>query len=183
MIIQYSRDRCGSPTLISFIHPLEMPSKSLSELVPPVGTEGQPGSADKAQSSTSFPLEQGMSISLWLETVRGNPLLDHRSTPDLPSTADVVIIGSGVSALGSAVESRLTRRYPAPWLRSRCCRAPRHPNQSSFSKRESCAPARRGEMLVTASRTCGGDTASTPRSLGQSRLSRWARVASKFGPD
>lgn len=77
-----------------------MPSKLASELVPPVGTEGQSGSTDKARPSTAYPLEHGMSVSLWLETVRNNPLLDQRTTPELPATAEVVIIGSGVSLHG-----------------------------------------------------------------------------------
>lgn len=40
-------------------------------------------------------------LSFWLQNVRSNPLLDYRSTEDLPQKVDVVIIGSGVSDLSS----------------------------------------------------------------------------------
>ena len=149
---------------------LTMLSKLASELVPPVGTEGQSGSTDKARPSTAYPLEHGMSVSLWLETVRNNPLLDHRTTPELPATAEVVIIGSGVSLHDGA--GRLICRFPARLLPSRCCRAQTHPNHSSSSKRESYVPGRRGGMQGIASQTCGEDIANTQRSSGQSRLSR-----------
>lgn len=46
---------------------------------------------------TGFPKQTGQSLSYWLQGVRCDPLLDHRSTPDLPASADIVIIGSGVS--------------------------------------------------------------------------------------
>ena len=46
--------------------------------------------------NNEFPLAEGMCLSGWLEGVRHNPLLDHRTTEKLPSTADYVIIGSGV---------------------------------------------------------------------------------------
>lgn len=46
---------------------------------------------------TGFPKQTGQSLSYWLQGVRCDPLLDHRSTPELPASADIVIIGSGVS--------------------------------------------------------------------------------------
>lgn len=46
---------------------------------------------------TGFPKQTGQSLSYWLQGVRCDPLLDYRSTPDLPACADTVIIGSGVS--------------------------------------------------------------------------------------
>lgn len=45
---------------------------------------------------TGFPKATGQSLSYWLQGVRADPLLDHRTTPNLPSSADVVVIGSGV---------------------------------------------------------------------------------------
>lgn len=55
------------------------------------------GSPDAARTRTGFPRPEGQSLSYWLQGVRANPLLDHRTTPDLPESADTVIIGSGVS--------------------------------------------------------------------------------------
>lgn len=46
---------------------------------------------------TGFPKQSGQSLSYWLQGVRCDPLLDHRSSPELPGSADIVIIGSGVS--------------------------------------------------------------------------------------
>jgi hypothetical protein len=54
-------------------------------------------SNDTAQKSSGFPKPHGRSVSHWLQIVQEDPLLNHRSTPELPPTADVVIIGSGVS--------------------------------------------------------------------------------------
>ena len=45
-----------------------------------------------------FPKQDGRSLSYWLQTVRNDPLLDHRTTSELPSSADIVIVGSGVDA-------------------------------------------------------------------------------------
>lgn len=45
---------------------------------------------------TGFPKPTGQSLSYWLQGVRCDPLLDHRTTPELPAFADTVIIGSGV---------------------------------------------------------------------------------------
>ncbi|OCF45328.1 hypothetical protein I317_00851 [Kwoniella heveanensis CBS 569] len=74
--------------------------KELREQLPPVGGEGVFGNAGEdiaKKGSTGRPLEEGMSYSLWLQTVRNNPLLNHRSTEDLPKQAEVVIIGSGIT--------------------------------------------------------------------------------------
>ncbi|KAJ7584443.1 DAO-domain-containing protein [Mycena floridula] len=51
-----------------------------------------------------LPLEEGMSLSLWLQGVRANPLLNHRSTHKLPHEAEVVIIGSGLMGTLTAYE-------------------------------------------------------------------------------
>jgi len=71
--------------------------------ITPVGAEGtsQVEKGPKAALEEdvgyiSLPRVDGMSLSLWQETTRTNPLIDHRTTADLPSQADVVIIGSGV---------------------------------------------------------------------------------------
>ncbi|WWC99984.1 hypothetical protein V866_006893 [Kwoniella sp. B9012] len=73
--------------------------KDLEGSLPPVGDEGTGRSSklEKQIPRTGRPLEVGMSLSLWLQTVRNNPLLNHRTTEDLPKTADVVIIGSGAT--------------------------------------------------------------------------------------
>lgn len=69
----------------------------------PVGSEAiaelDEGESQVPVSSNTFPLAEGMSLSYWLQGVRSNPLLDHRSTGGIPAEADVVIIGSGVSLL------------------------------------------------------------------------------------
>ncbi|ORX34976.1 putative FAD dependent oxidoreductase [Kockovaella imperatae] len=72
---------------------------------PPVGAEGV-SEAEKSLASDShdFPLTEGMCLSGWLEGVRHNPLLDHRTTDALPSTADYVIIGAGITGSLCALE-------------------------------------------------------------------------------
>lgn len=49
------------------------------------------------QHRTGFPKPTGQSQSYWLQQVRCDPLLDHRTTGEIPKEADTVIIGSGVS--------------------------------------------------------------------------------------
>ncbi|KAJ4357796.1 uncharacterized protein N0V89_002372 [Didymosphaeria variabile] len=46
---------------------------------------------------TGFPKQSGQSLSYWLQQVRSDPLLDHRTTKQLPKETDTVIIGSGIS--------------------------------------------------------------------------------------
>lgn len=48
------------------------------------------------EKSTGFPKQGGQCLSYWLQQVRCDPLLDHRTTKELPKDADTVIIGSGV---------------------------------------------------------------------------------------
>lgn len=61
-----------------------------------------PETGDEAASAHAitdyfgFPKQDGSSQSYWLQSVQGDPLLDHRTTSELPSSADIVIIGSGV---------------------------------------------------------------------------------------
>ncbi|KAJ7056805.1 DAO-domain-containing protein [Mycena amicta] len=65
----------------------------------------------KVEGGKAFPIPKGMSLSLWLQGVRSNPLIDHRTTEDLPASADVVIIGSGLTGTLTAYEL-LTRPNP-----------------------------------------------------------------------
>ena len=41
-------------------------------------------------------------LSFWLASARNSDLLGHRTSSDLPSDADVVIIGSGMSGAATA---------------------------------------------------------------------------------
>lgn len=76
--------------------------------LPSVGDESLTGPAQAIEASvsptTSLPLAEGMSLSYWLQGVRANPLLDHRTTEDLPKEAEVVIIGSGMTGTLTAYE-------------------------------------------------------------------------------
>lgn len=56
------------------------------------------------QTRTGFPKQGGQSLSYWLQQVRSDPLLDHRTTGDLPQDADTVIIGSGITGSLAAKE-------------------------------------------------------------------------------
>ena len=44
-------------------------------------------------------------LSFWLQGTRNNQLIGHRTTPEIPSDADVVIIGAGMS--GAAIAYNL----------------------------------------------------------------------------
>ena len=59
--------------------------------------EPQAGNDAAAQTNPGFPKEGPYSLSYWLQGVQGDPLLNHRTTPELPSSVDIVVIGSGVS--------------------------------------------------------------------------------------
>ncbi|KAL4814714.1 FAD dependent oxidoreductase-domain-containing protein [Aspergillus spinulosporus] len=58
--------------------------------------ESPPGNAAQP-TRFGFPKEGRYSLSYWLQGVQEDPLLNHRTTPDLPSSADIVIIGSGLT--------------------------------------------------------------------------------------
>ncbi|KAJ7627132.1 DAO-domain-containing protein [Roridomyces roridus] len=79
---------------------------------------GSSSSASKTPSSVgveggkAFPIPDGMSLSHWLQGVRASPLLDHRTTQDLPTAADVVVIGSGMS--GTLIAYELLKRPNPP---------------------------------------------------------------------
>ncbi|ORY56901.1 FAD dependent oxidoreductase-domain-containing protein [Pseudomassariella vexata] len=59
---------------------------------------------------TGFPKTSGQSLSYWLQGVRADPLLDHRTTAALPSYADTVIIGSGIT--GTLVAKHHLEAWP-----------------------------------------------------------------------
>jgi glycine/D-amino acid oxidase-like deaminating enzyme len=65
---------------------------------------------DDKRTRTGFPKQGGQSLSYWLEQVRCDPLLDHRSTEALPKQADTVIIGSGLS--GTLVAKHHLETWP-----------------------------------------------------------------------
>ena len=56
--------------------------------------------SEASRHRTGFPKPSGQSQSYWLQQVRCDPLLDHRTTEELPKEADTVVIGSGVSFSG-----------------------------------------------------------------------------------
>lgn len=55
--------------------------------------------ASVPQDTGFFPKPGGGSISHWLAGGQKDPLFNYRSSPELPTSADILIIGSGVSAL------------------------------------------------------------------------------------
>ncbi|KIR71019.1 hypothetical protein I310_05433 [Cryptococcus deuterogattii CA1014] len=68
------------------------------QTAPAVGGEATAqGEIQNGRHMTGLPLESGFCLSLWLQTVRNSPLLNHRTTEELPKEAEVVIIGSGIS--------------------------------------------------------------------------------------
>ncbi|KAL4796242.1 FAD dependent oxidoreductase-domain-containing protein [Aspergillus venezuelensis] len=66
--------------------------------------------ADAHPTRFGFPKEGRYSLSYWLQGVQSDPLLHHRTTPDLPSSADVVIIGSGLS--GTVIAKHCLETWP-----------------------------------------------------------------------
>ncbi|KAK8866191.1 hypothetical protein IAR55_001342 [Kwoniella newhampshirensis] len=74
-----------------------MTATEVKDPLPPVGAEGVDGEDKYASKTTGLPIPEGMCLSQWLLTVRSNPLLDHRTTEELPKEAEVVIIGSGIT--------------------------------------------------------------------------------------
>ncbi|KAJ4523235.1 hypothetical protein HRR78_000730 [Exophiala dermatitidis] len=59
---------------------------------------------------SDFPKRHGRSLSHWLAIVQGDPLLAHRTTDDLPSSADIVVIGSGMT--GTLVTKACLETWP-----------------------------------------------------------------------
>lgn len=56
------------------------------------------------RTRTGLPKQSGQSLSYWLQQVRSDPLLDHRTTAHLPDDTDTVIIGSGITGTLAARE-------------------------------------------------------------------------------
>ena len=99
---------------LTLIHLVPLPELTMKQAE---GASPEPGSAssvatEKASTSlnveehassardprrTGFPKQGGQSLSYWLQQVRCDPLLNHRTTDDLPKDADTVIIGSGIT--------------------------------------------------------------------------------------
>lgn len=53
------------------------------------------------QMRSGFPKKDTRTKSYWLQDVQGDPLLNHRTTAEMPSAADIVVIGSGVRMSGT----------------------------------------------------------------------------------
>ncbi|KAL6399729.1 FAD dependent oxidoreductase [Ilyonectria robusta] len=67
-------------------------------------------SAADTQTHAGFPKQKGFTLSHWLQDVQGNPLLNHRTTPELPQSADIAIIGSGMT--GTLVAKHCIETWP-----------------------------------------------------------------------
>ncbi|KAI0121375.1 FAD dependent oxidoreductase [Xylariales sp. AK1849] len=63
-----------------------------------------------ADKRWGFPRPRGQSLSYWLQQVRCDELLNHRTTDELPGHADTVIIGSGLT--GSLVAKYHRETWP-----------------------------------------------------------------------
>jgi glycine/D-amino acid oxidase-like deaminating enzyme len=61
--------------------------------------------------TTGFPKQDGQSLSYWLQQVRCDQLLDHRTTEILPDNVDTVVIGSGIS--GTLVANEHLKTWPS----------------------------------------------------------------------
>jgi glycine/D-amino acid oxidase-like deaminating enzyme len=68
-------------------------------------------SAPPKEARTGLPKQGGQSLSYWLQQVRCDPLLDHRTSQTLPIEADTVIIGSGLS--GTLVAKHHLETWPS----------------------------------------------------------------------
>lgn len=80
------------------------PSSLLADVTKSPGSDADRDISEAASTGSlperyGFPRQGGQSRSYWLQGVQGDALLDHRTTPKVPPSADIVIIGSGVSAL------------------------------------------------------------------------------------
>ncbi|KAF2489229.1 DAO-domain-containing protein [Lophium mytilinum] len=69
----------------------------------------QPESTTTPPERFGFPKQGSRSLSYWLQSVQGDPLLNHRTTPELPKSADIVVIGSGLSG------TLITKHCLATW--------------------------------------------------------------------
>ncbi|KAL1296941.1 hypothetical protein AAFC00_004547 [Neodothiora populina] len=67
-------------------------------------------STEKFTQQSGFPKQNGQSISYWLRGVQGDALLNHRTTPELPVSTDIVVIGSGLT--GTLVAKECLATWP-----------------------------------------------------------------------
>ncbi|KAI4681881.1 uncharacterized protein J4E84_007478 [Alternaria hordeiaustralica] len=85
------------------------PSVTLPEISAALNVE-EYASQPQSHGRTGFPKQGGQSLSYWLQQVRCDPLLDHRTTDELPQQADTVIIGSGIT--GTLVAKHHLETFP-----------------------------------------------------------------------
>lgn len=78
--------------------------------VPGVLNAEEYASAPLPHGRTGFPRQSGQSLSYWLQQVRSDPLLDHRTTEVLPKQADTVVVGSGIS--GTLIAKHHLQTWP-----------------------------------------------------------------------
>ncbi|KAL3453240.1 FAD dependent oxidoreductase-domain-containing protein [Aspergillus insuetus] len=69
---------------------------------------GESVSPNVLQERHGFPKEGRYSLSYWLQGVQGDPLLNHRTTPEIPPEVDIVVIGSGMTGTLVAKHSKET---------------------------------------------------------------------------
>jgi glycine/D-amino acid oxidase-like deaminating enzyme len=63
------------------------------------------------RTRTGFPKQDGQSLSYWLQQAHCDPLLDYRTTEQLPKYADTVIVGSGIT--GTLVAKHHLETWPS----------------------------------------------------------------------
>ncbi|KAI4610850.1 hypothetical protein J4E80_007879 [Alternaria sp. BMP 0032] len=85
------------------------PSVTLPETSAALNVE-EYASQPQSHGRTGFPKQGGQSLSYWLQQVRCDPLLDHRTTDELPQEANTVIIGSGIT--GTLVAKHHLETFP-----------------------------------------------------------------------
>ncbi|KAH6875332.1 FAD dependent oxidoreductase-domain-containing protein [Alternaria rosae] len=71
---------------------------------------GEHASQPQSRDRTGFPKQDGQSLLYWLQQVRCDPLLNHRTTEELPQEADTVIVGSGIT--GTLVAKHHLETFP-----------------------------------------------------------------------
>jgi hypothetical protein len=137
------------------------------------------GAASAEGRNIAMPLEEGMCLSYWLQGVRNNPLLDHRTTKALPTAADVVIIGSGVSVCLEC--------SPAPGCRlsgSGICEMSRPQITGTLCALELLqGPEKVSVVMLEARELCSG---ATGRNAGHCKPDRWrgfTKYSQAFGPE
>ncbi|KAL2825000.1 FAD dependent oxidoreductase [Aspergillus cavernicola] len=76
----------------------------------PGPTTEESASPNIAQERYGFPKQGKYSLSYWLQGVQRDPLLNYRSTPEFPSSVDIVVIGSGMT--GTLVAKHCIETWP-----------------------------------------------------------------------